>query len=221
MQDLFQDNGQIVETPFTSVLLHVLETVIVVTKTNMIEKHFITQLINTGTKELGKLTASQIAEQETTPLQLDMKSIKSHMEQMKELPITVKQSLMNIFPAPSTVHSETAIEDLLRGYMQDDTPLKNVIQPEFYTVAPPLCPVEDELVWFDLTNPAWHKPIYDISFGSVSAATVNNKRGKSTESTKNSGTSSDSAIDCSTFKESVQDAETGKNHFSFYIWKRE
>lgn len=208
MQDLFQDNNVAVETPFTSVLLHVLEAVIVVTKTNLIEKRFITQLLNAGTKELGKLTPLQIVDQETSPPPLDINAVKAHLEQVKDLPATVRQSLMNILPAPCTMQSDTAIEDLMRGLVQSDTPLNNVFQPEFFTVAPPLCPVEDELVWFDLSNPAWHKPIYDTSFGSVSASTDTNKRGK--ESSKNvTSTTPDSDPD-----DAIQPIEPGTKRFS-------
>lgn len=49
----------------------------------------------------------------------------------------------------------------MEGLFRRDTPLKSVIRPQFLTLAPPLLPVEDELVWFDLTNPVGHKPIFD------------------------------------------------------------
>lgn len=52
MQDLFQENGQNVETPFTPVLLNTAETMIIVSKTNLIEKRFVTQLLSGGTREV-------------------------------------------------------------------------------------------------------------------------------------------------------------------------
>lgn len=212
MQDLFHDNNHVVETPFTSVLLHVLETVIVVTKTNMTEKRFITQLLNAGTKDLGKCTPKQIVDQDAPLQQLDMKAVKEHLEHMKELPTTVKESLMNILPAPSMLPSDTAVVDLMNGFAQNDTPLKNSLQPEFFTLAPPLCPVEDELVWFDLTNPAWHKPIYDTSFGSMVSAPANNKRTNKTLENNRSATESPAkVIDCAIHNEVIQATETGKN----------
>lgn len=177
IQDLFQDNGSHTETPFTSVLLNAGESIIIVSKVNLIEKRFVTQLLNFGTKELAKLTPAQIIQQETLPLQLDVNAIKSYLEHSKELPSTVRHSLMNIIPTPNLQPSETTVKDLMDGFTHLDTPLKNVFQPEFITIAPPLCPVEDELVWFNVTNPAWHKPIYDISLGSISAA-VSGKRTK-------------------------------------------
>lgn len=39
--------------------------------------------------------------------------------------------------------------------------LKGVFAPEFITVAPPLLDCEDELIWFDLSNPAFFRPLYD------------------------------------------------------------
>lgn len=187
MQDLFQENGNhTCETPFTSVLLNAGESVIIVSKVNLIEKRFVTQLLNFGTKDLGKLTPTQIIQQETVPLQLDLNAIKSYLEHSKELPTTVRHSLMNIIPTPNLQHSETAIKDLMDEFTQSDTPLKNVLQPEFITVAPPICPVEDELVWFNVTNAAWHKPIYDVSLGSISPILATQKRTKINEITKQS-----------------------------------
>lgn len=174
--------GNHTETPFTSVLLNACESIIIVSKVNLIEKRFVTQLLSFGTKELGKLTPAQIIQQETLPLQLDLNTIKTYLHS-KELPSTVRHSLMNIIPTPNVRnHSDSAVKDLINGFTDRDTPLKNVFQPEFITVAPPICPVEDELVWFNVTNPAWHKPIYDISLGSISATTSSNKRTKSNES---------------------------------------
>lgn len=54
MQDLFQENSQNTETPFTSVLLNAGESIIVVSRMNLIEKRFVTRLLNSGTKDLGK-----------------------------------------------------------------------------------------------------------------------------------------------------------------------
>lgn len=172
MQDLFQENGHNTETPFTSVLLNAGESIIIVSKVNLIEKRFVTQLLNFGTKDLGKLTPNQIVQQESLPLQLDVNAIKNYLEHSKELPPTVRHSLMNIIPTPNLQHSDNAVKSLMDGFTQSDTPLKNVFQPEFITISPPICPVEDELVWFNVTNPAWHQPIYDMSLGTVSANTT-------------------------------------------------
>lgn len=115
-----------------------------------------------------------------------MSSIKSYLIHSKELPATVRNSLMNIIPAPNLMPSETAIKDLMEGLTRSDTPLKNVLQPELITVPPPLCPVEDELIWLDVTNPAWHKPIYDTTIAfdaqqaSLAATAVNVEKEKGT-----------------------------------------
>lgn len=182
MQDLFQENGHQTETPFTSVLLNASESMIIVLKMNLIEKRFVTQLLNFGTKDLAKLTPSQIIQQDALPVQLDLNAIKSYLEHVKELPSTVRHSFMNIIPTPNLQQCDTAVKDLMDGFTQPDTPLRNVIQPEFITVAPPICPVEDELVWFNVTNPAWHKPIYDLSLGSHSTTTSPGKRTKPNDS---------------------------------------
>lgn len=223
MQDLFQENGQHTETPFTSVLLNASDSIIIVSKVNLIEKRFVTQLLNHGTKELSKLTPYQIIQQESLPLQLDLNIIKAHLEHSKQLPPTIRHSLMNVIPAPNLQFSDTASKELIEGFTQEDSPLKNVLQPEFITIAPPICPVEDELVWFNISNPAWHKPIYDISFCSISAtsgkrqpktsenkpATENAADGKQTKSALSTPTRSVDEIDnCSEAKRILKQAFT-------------
>lgn len=56
--------------------------------------------------------------------------------------------------------SDSAIRELMEGLFRRDTPLKSVLAPQFITIAPPLLPCEDELVWFDITSPN-HKPVLD------------------------------------------------------------
>lgn len=70
-------------------------------------------------------------------------------------------TINNNYSSYSPSVSDSAIRELMEGLFRRDTPLKSVIGPQFMTLAPPLLPVEDELVWFDLTNPVGHKPIYD------------------------------------------------------------
>lgn len=52
MQDLFQENGQNVETPFTPILWNTAETMIIVSKSNFVEKAFVITLLNHGTREV-------------------------------------------------------------------------------------------------------------------------------------------------------------------------
>lgn len=143
---------------------------------------------------MGRLTPTQLIQQDTLPAQLDINAIKSYLEHSKELPATVRHSLMNIIPAPNLIHTETAVKDLMEGFARPDTPLKNVFQPEFITVPPPLCPVEDELVWFDVTNPAWYKPMYDSTMDTVDvsgmSATNNNNNSANAVNNRNKNKSS-------------------------------
>lgn len=186
MQDLFQEGGQNSQTPFTYTLYTTAEKMIVVSPENLVEHRFVTQLLTMGTKDFKKFTPADVIVQGTKPLDLSFQKFVPKFLEMQRLPLTVRHSLMNIIPAPSTQHSDTAMKDLMDGFVQDDSPLKNVFQPEFITVAPPLCPVEDELVWFDVTNPAWHKPIYDTSLGSISAVAPSKQRNKTDEYTSHS-----------------------------------
>ncbi|XP_055522558.1 CCR4-NOT transcription complex subunit 11 [Wyeomyia smithii] len=41
------------------------------------------------------------------------------------------------------------------------TNLLNGFGTQFLTVAPPLLNCDDELIWLDMTNPAFHKPVYN------------------------------------------------------------
>lgn len=165
LYDLFKSEGQS-ESPFTPFLLSLLDSKdSSIPKLNVIERNFLLLLLTAGTKELSKQTPNTIILGDLQPLQTDYSQLKnSCLEKQKELPATVKSSLMNILPARTTSPSENSTKTLLDDLItKSDTPLKNVFAPQFMTIAPPLLPVGDELIWFDLTNPAWHKPIYDVS----------------------------------------------------------
>lgn len=152
------------ESPFLPVFLAVIDTKKpVLSKVDLIERNFIKQLLSTGTKDLAKVNTGHVIQHEVFPLLLELTAAKMQcFERHKELPSTVRAGLMNVVAAPTVADSENAsIKDLMKGLLAADSPLKNVVAPHFITVAPPLLPVEDELVWFDLTNPAWHKPMYD------------------------------------------------------------
>lgn len=122
------------------------------------------------------------------------------------MPATVRQSLMNIIPAPNLIPSENAVKELLDGYTQADSPLRNVLQPEFITVPPPLCPVEDELVWFDVTNPAWHKPVYDSSIGGST-----NNHEKSSKRNRSAGNNSASVVKSVSKSSSLEASGNGEH----------
>lgn len=172
MFDLFKNDGPHNESPFLPVFVSVIESKEpVVSKVQMIERNFVAQLLSTGTKDLAKLNTGHVIQHEMLPLQLELTAAKMQcFERQKELPSTVRASLMNIVSAPTISDSDiSTIKDLMQGLLAADSPLKNVVAPHFLTVAPPLLPVEDELVWFDLTNPAWHKPIYDPTVTDIGA----------------------------------------------------
>lgn len=165
LNDLFKSEAQS-ESPFAPFLLSLLDPKdSSIQKLNVIERNFLLQLLTAGTKELSKQTPNTIILGDLQPLQTDYSQLKnSCLEKQKELPATVKSSLMNILPARTTSPSENSTKTLFDDLItKSDTPLKNVFAPQFMTIAPPLLPVKDELIWFDLTNPAWHKPIYDFS----------------------------------------------------------
>jgi hypothetical protein len=48
----------------------------------------------------------------------------------------------------------------MEGLFRRDTPLKSVFGPQFMTIAPPLLPCEDEILWFD-PNSNKFRPIQD------------------------------------------------------------
>lgn len=72
--------------------------------------------------------------------------------------------------------SDSAIRELMEGLFRRDTPLKSVIGPQFMTIAPPLLPCEDELVWFDITNPVCHKPVFDMNMGETQTSETEAKK---------------------------------------------
>ncbi|CAG9810657.1 unnamed protein product [Chironomus riparius] len=132
-------------------------------KLTTVERNFILQLLSSGTKDLCKQTPHHIKQTtELLTIPFDLSNIrKLCVEKDKEITANVKSNIMNVMPAPSSSDSDSAIRELMEGLFRRDTPLKSVFGPQFMTVAPPLLSCEDELVWFDITNPVGHKPIYD------------------------------------------------------------
>jgi hypothetical protein len=102
------------------------------------------------------------------PPAVDISMVKSFfLEKQKELPHTVRTSLMNLVPATPNITMANNLDsigsnkDLFDGIVKNDSPLSNVFVPQFMTITPPLLSCEDELIWFDITNPAFFKPVYD------------------------------------------------------------
>ncbi|GAB0100053.1 CCR4-NOT transcription complex subunit 11 [Sergentomyia squamirostris] len=165
--EMFKGEGQ-TESPFLSFLVAQYDTKEgAVTKLTMIEKNFLGQLLSVGTKELSKQTPQQVLQSDNFMVQHDIFQARHQVtEKEKELPVSVRASLPNVIPAPATnfgVEVEGAVRELMEGLERKETPIKNGFLPEFFTIAPPLMPCEDELVWMDITRRAWHRPIFDIS----------------------------------------------------------
>lgn len=175
MYDLFKGESGAAESPFLSVFLAVVESKEpVLSKAHLIERNFVAQLLAHGSKELGKLTAGNVLQQDIMPIHFDFNPLKC-FERATELPRTVRASMMNVVSAPTVsatmppVPGDVAVRQLMEGLLLADSPMKNVVAPNFMSIAPPLLPVDDELVWFDLTNPAWHRPVYDASISNISS----------------------------------------------------
>ncbi|XP_059613150.1 CCR4-NOT transcription complex subunit 11 [Phlebotomus argentipes] len=161
--ELFRSDGQ-TESPFLSFLVAQFDAKDAATaKVNVIERNFLGQLLSAGTKELSKQTPQQVMQAEHFPGSQDIFNARQQaLEKEKELPASVRAGVPNIIAAPTT-EGESSIRELLERLTTADSPLKSRLAPKFMTLAPPLLPCDDELVWFDATNPAWHRPIYDIT----------------------------------------------------------
>lgn len=178
MYDLFKGDNGAAESPFLSVFLSIVDSKEPLqSKAQLFERNFVSQLLAHGTKDLGKLTAGHMLQQDILPAaHFDFQALKAQSyERANELPRTVRASMMNVLQAPplspalmAPVASDAAVRQLMEGLLAIDSPLKNVVAPNFMSIAPPLLPVEDELVWFDLTNPAWHRPVYDPTISHIS-----------------------------------------------------
>lgn len=111
------------------------------------------------------------------PIPTDLIHLKNVcIEKLRELPMTVKCGIPNIVAAPSLQPNENRIKSMMEGMVKPDTPLKNTVAPQFMTIAPPLLSCDDELIWFDLTTPAWHRPMYDTSMASASEVKTNESK---------------------------------------------
>lgn len=171
IHDLFRSDGQS-DCPFMPFFISAIDAKEQNnTKMNMIERNFLTQLISDPGKELGNKTVEQILRYEINPAIDELNALRSQSRaKQMELPHTVKSGLVNILPATGNplipsgqLSNETSIKEMMEGICSENSPLSNVFVPQFMTIAPPLLSCDDELIWFDLTNPAYHKPAFDSS----------------------------------------------------------
>lgn len=169
--DLFHSDGQ-EESPFSEFLLAQLHNKDM-SAGRQIERNFIVHLLANGTSDLGKQTPGHILKSELFPTTLDLSFFKSQScERQREIPAAARSGVMNCAAAgtgmvgiqsnPPGGHPETQVREMMEGLtLTDVSPLNNSLMPQMYSVAPPLMNFEDELVWFDLTVPSYHKPMFD------------------------------------------------------------
>lgn len=176
--ELFKNECGAAESPFLSVFLDAVQhRDTILSKAMIIERNFVGQLLMHGSKDLCKITGAHLILQPEIVLHpFDFSALRAqNFERAAEFPRTVRASMPNILASATTVQSlpapptDLAIRQMMESLTGADGPLKNVLAPTFMSIPPPLLPVDDELVWFDLTNPAWHRPIYDASISNISA----------------------------------------------------
>lgn len=94
-----------------------------------------------------------------------MKNVIEEKHRELDLPVTVNSCVMNVIPAPTTPYNDsTSIRNLMEGLLESPiSPLNNCFGPKFLTVAPPILPFDDELVWFNFSNRKFHKVQYNCS----------------------------------------------------------
>lgn len=64
-------------------------------------------------------------------------------------------------PSPNAPMNESVFHEIMEKLVRPDANVKSAVHPELISVPPPILPVEDELVWFNLSNPAWNKISYE------------------------------------------------------------
>uniref|UniRef100_A0A336MXT3 CCR4-NOT transcription complex subunit 11 n=1 Tax=Culicoides sonorensis TaxID=179676 RepID=A0A336MXT3_CULSO len=142
------------------------------TKMDLIERNFLTQLVDDGAKDLAGKTVEQILRYDINPaLAEDISNVRGQAKaKQMELPYCVKSGLANVLPATGTgmapsTNNEASFKEMLENLTinPDKSPLNNQFVPQFMSIPPPLLTCDDELIWFDLTNPGWHKPAFDSS----------------------------------------------------------
>lgn len=169
--DLFIADGQ-TECPFMPFLLAAVDARDPkLAKVNLVESNFLKLLIRDGTKDLKHKTVISLLKLDYNFLEPDISGVKALWNaKLQDLPQTVKAGVPNVLNASAKpqLASDTPVKEMINELTSDDSsPLSNVFAPQFLNIAPPLLPCDDELVWLDLTNPAWHKPVKDTT-GSLS-----------------------------------------------------
>lgn len=168
--DLFRSEQA--DCPFLSFFISAIESKHNRTKMDLIERNFLTQLVtHDGANDLAGKTVDQILRHDVNAAMAeDITGVRAQSKaKQMELPHCVKSGLANVLPATGTsaptANTESSFKEMLDGLTSnpDKSPLSNTFVPQFMTIPPPLLPCDDELIWFDLTNPGWHKPAFDSS----------------------------------------------------------
>lgn len=169
--DLFRSEQT--ECPFLSFFVSAIDSKVQnKTKMDMIERNFIIQLLSQdGAKTLASRNVEQILRYEASGTAEDIPNVRviNKVKEM-ELPHCVRSGITNVLPgagtgAPPSTNNEASFQEMLTEITRKShkTPLLNSFFPQFMTIPPPLLSCDDELIWFDLTNPGWHKPAFDSS----------------------------------------------------------
>lgn len=167
--DLFRSEQT--ECPFLSYFISAIESKEHSnTNMDMIERHFLIQLLSQdGAKNLASRNVQQILRYEKSGMAEDISGVRVlHKVKQMELPHCVRSGITNVLSGSGTTplsNNETSLKAMiidLTSY-SNKTTLANTFVPQFLNVPPPLFSCNDELIWFDLTNPGWHKPAFDSS----------------------------------------------------------
>lgn len=103
------------------------------------------------------------------------------------------QAFRNAQGNPPPALTESVFHEIMENLVRPDANIKSTVQPELITVPPPILPVEDELVWFNLSNPAFNKITYDASI--TSAEPIDDQPTTTTPSTIVPSTSTTNSVE--------------------------
>uniref|UniRef100_T1JGY1 CCR4-NOT transcription complex subunit 11 n=1 Tax=Strigamia maritima TaxID=126957 RepID=T1JGY1_STRMM len=147
------------------------------------EKHFLSQLISSPSKDLFKKTPQTIISSDSQNLQsFDISGLQLALaERQSEMPQSSKSGIPVVLSYPETKpgayqepnSQRKTAETLLTG---SKPIVEQCLKPELIRLAPPLHVCEDELVWLHVTKPSEHKVAWDPSMCMSNSAGVEAKR---------------------------------------------
>ncbi|XP_026464080.1 CCR4-NOT transcription complex subunit 11-like [Ctenocephalides felis] len=149
------------------------------------ERNFLLTLMNGSGKEILRRTPKQVIQSDAKPLEIDFSGTQCLLVQRQsELSSLSKSALSAVIPGresplpqdrPALLETVQNLVNQIPIPMLDSSsnisygqkvvtstpPMQRIINPEFYTVAPPLHVFEDELIWLDPQLQEIHQPVYD------------------------------------------------------------